>query len=146
MKERLHLGWQDFEIALRVGCQAIKDDPLKIGPVTGIYGIPRGGIILAAALSHRLNVPLLLQPQAGCVVVDDVLESGKTMQAVLDGIGDWRTHGTSFWVWVSKNRLLRMYYGSFVDPDTWVVFPWEDWERAEQDEKEYHERRASLEV
>ncbi|MFM8935698.1 MAG: hypothetical protein ACKOE9_01760, partial [Vulcanococcus sp.] len=46
----------------------------------GIHGIPRGGLVLAVALSHRLALPLLPVAQAGCLVVDDVVETGRTLE------------------------------------------------------------------
>ncbi len=47
-----------------------------------IYGVPRGGIPLAIALSERLKIPLTDNPHVPCfgdvLVVDDVIDSGKT--------------------------------------------------------------------
>ena len=35
----------------------------KILNFSGIYGVPRGGLCLAVALSHRLNVNLISEPK-----------------------------------------------------------------------------------
>lgn len=48
-----------------------------------IYGIPRGGIPLAIELSHKLNLPLVTDKNhinSSTLVVDDVVDSGKTRQ------------------------------------------------------------------
>lgn len=46
---------------------------------TGIYGIPRGGLIIATLLSYKTNIPLLLAPQGNCLVVDDDMSTGLTL-------------------------------------------------------------------
>lgn len=40
--------------------------------------------MVAVALSHRLELPLLTQPQPGCLVVDDVYETGRTLAPYRD--------------------------------------------------------------
>ena len=39
---------------------------------SGIYGIPRGGLCLAVALSHKLNVKLISEPIKNSLIVEDV--------------------------------------------------------------------------
>jgi hypoxanthine phosphoribosyltransferase len=46
---------------------------------TGVYGLPRGGLILAVMLSHKLAVPLLMAPYDGCLIVDDIADSGESL-------------------------------------------------------------------
>lgn len=45
----------------------------------GVYGIPRGGLVFAVMLSHRLSIPLLMSPTEGCLIVDDICDSGETL-------------------------------------------------------------------
>ena len=45
----------------------------------GIYGIPRGGLCLAVALSHKLNVKLISEPIKISLIADDVYETGFTL-------------------------------------------------------------------
>jgi hypoxanthine phosphoribosyltransferase len=48
--------WQEFEKDVEIISQQIK----KRGwGLKNIYGLPRGGLILAVCLSHRLDIPLL---------------------------------------------------------------------------------------
>ncbi len=44
----------------------------------GIYGIPRGGIPAAIAISKELDLPLVYAPSDGILVVDDICDSGVT--------------------------------------------------------------------
>lgn len=46
---------------------------------TGIYGIPRGGLILATLLSYKTGLPMLQTPCQNCLVVDDDASTGLTL-------------------------------------------------------------------
>lgn len=51
--------------------------------IAGIYGIPRGGNLVAMALSQRLDLPMLdcvAKSLGKILVVDDLVDSGKTMK------------------------------------------------------------------
>ena len=45
---------------------------------SGIYGVPRGGLCLAVALSHKLKINLISEPMKNSLIVDDVYEKGIT--------------------------------------------------------------------
>ncbi len=47
---------------------------------TGVYGVPRGGYYPAIHIANTLNLPVLTQPIEKCLVVDDILDSGKTAE------------------------------------------------------------------
>ena len=46
---------------------------------TGVYGPPRGGLIFATLLSYKMDIPLLLNASKGCVIIDDIADSGRTL-------------------------------------------------------------------
>ena len=49
-----YFTWQEFDKSVEYianQCECLK--------LSGIYGVPRGGLCLAVALSHRLNVQLI---------------------------------------------------------------------------------------
>lgn len=85
---------------------------------SGVYGPARGGLPLAVMLSHSLGIPLLMAPAKGCFIVDDIADTGKTLE---------RYSGKFF--------IVTMYYHeqcSFIPDfwgykktDDWIVFPWE---------------------
>ena len=86
---------------------------------SGVYGIPRGGLVFAVMISHRYNLPLLQAPCKNCIVVDDIADTGFTLK-------HYRQKGYF---------ITTMYYHkqSEVVPDfwykekqkDWIVFPWE---------------------
>lgn len=47
---------------------------------TGVYGIPSGGAPVAALVANKLNLQILDTPQDGCLVVDDLIDTGATFQ------------------------------------------------------------------
>ena len=53
------LSWADFDRALDSAVARLASSSLS-----GVYGVPRGGLVLAVCLSHRLGIPLLEKPQA----------------------------------------------------------------------------------
>ena len=56
------LSWQQFDDAVARLAERFEDESIH-----GIYGIPRGGLCLAVALSHAMEQPFLLR-LAGCLV------------------------------------------------------------------------------
>lgn len=47
---------------------------------TGLYGIPRGGVPVAILLSSHLGLPLVDSIDEGTLIVDDLVDSGKTLE------------------------------------------------------------------
>lgn len=136
MRGALLLTWDDFMDAVLAGVQDVTLSPwFKNCP--GVYGIPRGGLVLAVAFSHHLKIPMLLKPADRCLVVDDCFETGHTYLKLIAKTGVKDVAG---WVWINKNPTLNQNYYRFVDPDTWVVFPWEDYMAAEKDKTDYERR------
>jgi hypoxanthine phosphoribosyltransferase len=125
-----HLSWQDFD-------RAVEQMAETCGglPINAIYGIPRGGLVLAVALSHRLELPLLSEPQPGCLLVDDVYETGRTL-------APYRyLEGATLLVWISKAEPLWWQAVEVYSSAEWIVFPWENAERAVVDEQRYRQKR-----
>lgn len=93
---------------------------------TGVYGIPRGGSVLGAWLSHKLYLPLLSSPTPQCIIIDDICDSGRTLEQVVNSLGD--PEGSACFVTVMfyslvSNKYVDYYYKE--KTDNWIVFPWE---------------------
>lgn len=87
---------------------------------TGVYGLPRGGLVIATVLSNRLNLPMLTAPCKGCIVVDDLSDSGITLRHYADC-------GYFIATWGCKDRTTvtpDWFFEKFEDYH-WIVFPWE---------------------
>jgi hypoxanthine phosphoribosyltransferase len=125
------LSWPDFDQAVERIAQLVGDRGLN-----GIHGIPRGGLVLAVALSHRLELPLLPEPQPGCLVVDDVFETGRTLAP------HRQLAGAELVVWISKAEPLWWRAVEVSPSPEWIVFPWENAARATADERRYRAERS----
>ncbi|CAB4133806.1 Phosphoribosyltransferase domain [uncultured Caudovirales phage] len=122
---KLHsLTWQDFDRA--VNHLVTKIDTSKI---KAIYGEPRGGLPLAVALSHRLDLPLVKISGDFVLWVDDIVDSRRTLDRSLPYFGQ-------FVSWVSRKPETDC-QSAVVIPDAWIVFPWEDIQKAIKDKEQY---------
>lgn len=88
-------------------------------PQAGVYGVPTGGCFVAAEISRELAIPLLDQPTGDCLIVDDLIDSGKTLEGYPQRF---------------KATLYRKSHSPTVAPrgvltlrcfDGWLTFPWE---------------------
>ena len=107
----------------------------KFWKLSGIYGVPRGGLCLAVALSHKLNIQLIEKPLKYSLVVDDVFETGFTLSNFKD------IEGVNFYVLISKKKPIWWNTVNLSLKKEWIVFPWENKSNQLKEEKEYNERR-----
>ena len=124
------LSWQDFELAVEVIVERCQGRPLS-----GVHGIPRGGLVLAVALSHRLDLPLLARAEPGCLLVDDVYETGRTLEPYR------QLETCTTVVWISKVEPQWWQAVDVAETDEWIVFPWENAAAAARDEQLYRASR-----
>lgn len=92
---------------------------------TGVYGLARGGLIPAIMISYKLGIPLLQAPCRGCIIVDDIADTGRSLSHYILN----RTNDVKYFiatVYYSKQSIVRPdYYMREKEDDRWVVFPWE---------------------
>ena len=103
---------------------------------SGIYGVPRGGLCLAVALSHKLKINLIKEPKKNSLIVDDVYETGITLNT-FKGI-----EGAMFFVLFSKIKPTWWNTVFITEKSEWIVFPWENTLNSESDRHEYINKRG----
>jgi hypoxanthine phosphoribosyltransferase len=86
--------------------------------ITSIYAIPRGGLCLGVMLSHKLKLPLVMECQVGSLIVDDISDTGKT----LEQFKPEHQVATMFW---HKQTVTPPDFTLYEKKDAWIVFPWE---------------------
>ena len=130
------MSWIMFDIAIDKLTEIIDTKNKKY-----IYGIPRGGMPLAVALSHKLNLemtqipidhPHALMNGNNTIIVDDICDSGKTIGWLIEQ--DWDCYT---WLLRENCKVKPKGYVNYMEENTWVVFPWEDKTKANQDYKNY---------
>ena len=108
----------------------------KLLDFSGIYGIPRGGLCLAVALSHKLKINLISEPLKNSLIVDDIYETGITLNTFKD------IQGAMFFVLFSKVKPTWWNTVHISEKQEWIIFPWENHENYNIDRKEYIKRRG----
>ena len=103
---------------------------------SGIYGVPRGGLCLAVALSHKLKINLISEPIKNSLIVDDVYESGLTLTTFKD------IEGAMFFVLFSKIKPTWWNTVFLSKKSQWIVFPWENTFNSKSDREEYIKKRG----
>lgn len=115
--ERFFLSWEDIEDMVKVLAKNIEEAPVI---VDSIYGIPRGGLIPATLLSHKLNIPMVEFPTENTLIVDDIVDSGLTLS---------RYAKYPFACLVYKpltSHLIPTFFALNYVADYWINFPWEE--------------------
>ena len=113
-----YLSWKDVEDLVDILHSNILELNLK---VEHIYGIPRGGLIPAVLLSHKMNIPLTNYMYCkNTLIIDDICDSGKTLEEVLapnpTAVLHYKPH---------TSRSTPDLYASKFNSDDWIVYPWE---------------------
>lgn len=112
---KLFSYWDDIETVINEIVDKLNE--LKL-PIDSVYGIPRGGLIPAVILSHKLDLPLTLTPTENTLIVDDISDTGVTLSQ-----NDYKYTVT---LHMRKGSTYEpTIYGRFIDSDKWIVYPWE---------------------
>lgn len=97
--------------------------------IQGVYGIPRGGLVPAVLLSHKLGVPLVTTVKNNTLIVDDISDSGETLANLLKkhGYPISSTHKLyTATVFERKyTSFMPDFIGKRIEYQDWIVFPWE---------------------
>ena len=93
----------------------------------GVYGIPRGGSLLAVMLSHKLDLPYIENPFDlqfdDFVIIDDIADTGKTFQFYKEQPETKDGHYVT--IHEHKQSIVKPDYSVLYKQDKWIVYPWE---------------------
>ncbi|MDC3148839.1 phosphoribosyltransferase [Prochlorococcus sp. AH-716-I05] len=126
-----YFTWSEFDKSVeRIA------DKCKFKEFSGIYGVPRGGLCLAVALSHKLKIQLISEPINNSLIVDDVYETGLTLNNYKD------VEGAMFFVLFSKIKPTWWNTVFISKSSQWIVFPWENALNSKSDREKYLKKRG----
>ncbi len=126
-----YFSWYEFDKAVEHIA-----NKCKCLEFSGVYGVPRGGLCLAVALSHKLKINLISKPKKNSLIVDDVYETGITLNTFKD------IEGAIFFVLFSKSKPTWFNCVFISDKSEWIVFPWENNLNPENDRNKYMNKRG----
>ena len=126
-----YFTWSEFDKSVE---QIAKE--CKSLEFSGIYGVPRGGLCLAVALSHKLKINLISEPRKNSLIVDDIYETGITLNTYKD------IEGAMFFVLFSKIKPTWWNTVNISKKREWIVFPWENRLDFNSDRNQYIKKRG----
>jgi hypoxanthine phosphoribosyltransferase len=119
---RIKKTWNDFEFEVNVLAEKIRGSGIEI---SNIFGVPRGGLIVAVRLSHLLDKPLIVnwheEHNDNTLIVDDVVDSGKTLSSLACA----RIWKVAALYWNPSASFQPHVFAFRKDNNSWIVFPWE---------------------
>lgn len=120
--------WEQFDEDVKKIIEWILSGKMTFG---SIYGVPKGGLVLAVKLCNMLDLPLVLERgkiTKETLVVDDISDSGKTLKPFRDNGNVIVTIFFHKQTTVYPNFCLREKIG-----DDWIDFPWDNPEKKYRD-------------
>lgn len=126
-EKREQYSWQEFDKDSEKIAAWAKERHIR-----NIYGIPRGGLVIAVKLSHLLDLPIVLTRDditPDTLVVDDIIDGGGTLDRLLAQIGKHQHIASLFHNPTAK--CAPTFYAR--EKTGWVIFPWETKETSRYD-------------
>ena len=93
---------------------------------SGVYGLPRGGLVLAVMLSYRLRIPLLMAPARDCLIVDDIADTGRSLMHYTKNETQHNKYFIATMFFSERSLVVPDFWAFGKKKDDWVVFPWEE--------------------
>ena len=126
-----YFTWREFDKSVELIA-----NKCKFLEFSGIYGVPRGGLCLAVALSHKLELNLISKPTKNSLIVDDIYETGITLNSFKD------IEGATYFVLFSKIKPTWWNTVFISKKSQWIVFPWENTLNSKSDREDYIKKRG----
>lgn len=117
MKKKIDITMEQYKEDITTMAAAIQKSGLTFD---GVYGIPRGGYLPAIIAAKVLNLPVLTEYTKDTLIVDDILDSGATMDR-------YEGHHRAV-VYIQQRSMERLkdkykdvWFGRMMD--AWLKFP-----------------------
>lgn len=119
--EKVYVTYKQIDEYLDNVVQDLKKRGIK---PTGVYGPPRGGLIFATLLSYKMDIPLLLNSAKGCVIIDDIADSGRTLLHFTENDTQFNKYYITTMYYHERSVVKPDYY-MHLKKDRWIVYPYE---------------------
>jgi hypoxanthine phosphoribosyltransferase len=124
--KKVYVGWGELEESVSKLVSNIKE-------IDYVIGIPRGGLIIAVMVSHRLGIKHMTIDhlekleedgfdliKKRILIVDDISDSGQTLKR-------YKKDGYTTATLDVRNSTITVpdHYVNWLDNTNWIVYPWE---------------------
>ena len=116
-KSKIFVSWGEVNFLTDMLIKSISFE------VTSVMGLPRGGLIPAVILSHKLNVPLVFEPTENTLVIDDICDSGETFIKIYQQHPNLKFACLHYKMHTSN--FMPTVWADLYEGDDWIVYPWE---------------------
>jgi hypoxanthine phosphoribosyltransferase len=113
---KIYLSWDDLEDLVDKLCEKIITE---LPNIDSVHGIPRGGLIPAVMVSHKLGLPFAKAILPNTLVIDDIADSGVTLKNTVGcytAALHYKPHTSCF-----KPDI----YAEKHDGNEWIIYPFE---------------------
>ena len=122
MDNKIYVTYEQINCYISNLIKYLEDNNIK---PTGVYGIPRGGLLFALLLSYKLDIPMLLAPTKGCIVIDDIADSGRTLLHYTKNDTQFNKYFITT-MFYHKRSMVKPDFYQYEKTDEWIVFPYEE--------------------
>jgi len=124
--KKCSITWATIDNLINILAREIlSEDP----NIYSIYGIPRGGLIPAVLLSHKLGIPVTQELKSYSLIVDDISDSGNTLKKIVDKCNNPLNNLKEVYTATLFERQDTVFEPDFIGEhikyNDWLVFPWE---------------------
>ena len=124
MTDKVFISWSQYELYIaRIADWITMCCEEEVG---AIYGLPRGGLPIAVSLSHKLDLPILMNyydrklvTKKKILVVDDIADTGHTLKSFET------PHNVICTIHYHQDSITRPDFFCTEKGDDWIVYPWE---------------------
>lgn len=120
---KIYITWPEIEEYLNAVIKDVKKRNLK---PSGVYGLPRGGLIFATWLSYKLDLPLLSHAAKDCIIIDDIADTGRSLYHFIDNRTQFNKYYITTMYYVNDSLVKPDFYYKEKKVDDWIVYPYED--------------------
>lgn len=121
MTNKIYVTWNDIDTWCKSQLPYLKSQNF-----TGVYGVPRGGLVIATILSYLLDIPLLTAPYNNCLIVDDIADSGRTLMHYTENDTQFNKYTIMTYFLHPRSTVKPDIYCKEKEDNSWIVFPWEE--------------------
>jgi hypoxanthine phosphoribosyltransferase len=118
---KVYVTWEDIDNYINRLVENLNEKGIK---PSGVYAPPRGGLIFATLLSYKMDIPLLLNASKNCIIIDDIADSGRTLQHFTENDTQFNKYYITTMYYHPRSTVIPDFY-MHEKNDEWIVFPYE---------------------